>query len=36
MGEINAYKTLVGNPEEKRSLGRPRYRWEDIIKMDVR
>jgi hypothetical protein len=27
---------LVGKPEGKRSLGRPRYRWEDNIKMKVR
>jgi hypothetical protein len=34
MGEMkNAYKILVGNPEVKRPLGRPRRRWEDIIKM---
>jgi hypothetical protein len=26
---------LVGKPEGKRSLGRPRRRWEDNIKMDV-
>ena len=32
MGE---YRGLVGKPEGKRSLGRPRYRWEDIIKMDL-
>jgi hypothetical protein len=27
MGEIIAYKILVGNPERKRPLGRPRSRW---------
>jgi hypothetical protein len=27
---------LVGRPEGKRPLGRPRHRWEDNIKMDVR
>jgi hypothetical protein len=27
---------LVGKPEEKRPLGRPRHRWEDYIKMDLR
>jgi hypothetical protein len=27
--------TLVGRPEEKRPLGRPRRRWEDNIKMDL-
>jgi len=26
---------LVGKPEEKRLLGRPRHRWEDNIKMDL-
>jgi len=31
----NAYKTLVGKPEEKRSLGRPRRRWEGNIRMDL-
>jgi hypothetical protein len=37
MREIkNAYKILVGNPEGKRQLGRPRRRWEHNIKMDVR
>ena len=28
------HKILVGKPEGKRSLGRPRRRWEDNIKMD--
>jgi hypothetical protein len=28
------YRVLVGKPEEKKSLGRPRCRWEDNIKMD--
>jgi hypothetical protein len=27
------YSVLVGKPEEKRPLGRPRRRWEDDIKM---
>jgi hypothetical protein len=27
----NAYRILVGKPEEKRPLGRPRRRWEDNI-----
>jgi hypothetical protein len=27
---------LVGRPKGKRPLGRPRYRWEDNIKMDFR
>ena len=30
------YRVLVGKPEEKRRLGRPRRRWEDNIKMDLR
>jgi hypothetical protein len=34
MGErICAYWVLVGKPEGKRPLGRPRHRWEDNIKM---
>jgi hypothetical protein len=37
MGEKrNAYRILVGKPEEKRSLKRPRRRWVDNIKMDPR
>ena len=28
-------RVLVGKPEEKRSLGRPRHRWKDNIKMDL-
>jgi hypothetical protein len=32
---INEYKLLVGKPEWKRPLGRPRGRWEDI-RMDLR
>jgi hypothetical protein len=32
----NAYRLLVGQPEGKRPLGRPRRRWVDHIKMDVR
>ncbi|KAJ4436590.1 hypothetical protein ANN_16623 [Periplaneta americana] len=32
----NAYRLLVGRPEGKRPLGRPRRRWEDNIKMDLR
>jgi hypothetical protein len=32
----NAYRTLVGKPEGKRPLGRPKLRWVDIIKMDLR
>jgi hypothetical protein len=30
------YKVLVGKPEGKRPLGRPRCRWEDGIRMDLR
>jgi hypothetical protein len=30
------YRVLVGRPEGKRPLGRPRRRWEDNIKMDLR
>jgi hypothetical protein len=30
------HKVLVGKPEGKRPLGRPRRRWEDGIKMDLR
>jgi len=29
------HRVLVGKPEGKRSLGRPRRRWEDNIKMDL-
>jgi hypothetical protein len=29
------YRVLVGNPEGKRPLGRPRRRWEDNIKMEI-
>jgi hypothetical protein len=29
------YRVLVGRPEGKRPLGRPRRRWEDNIKMDL-
>jgi hypothetical protein len=32
----NAYKILVGKPEGRRPLGRPRRGWEDNIKMDLR
>jgi hypothetical protein len=31
-----AYNNLVGRPEGRRPLGRPRCRWEDSIKMDLR
>jgi hypothetical protein len=37
MGEgRGVYRVLVGRPEGKRPLGRPRHRWEDNIKMDLR
>jgi hypothetical protein len=32
----NAYRILVGKPEGKRLLGRPRRRWVDNIKIDLR
>jgi hypothetical protein len=32
----NAYRILVGKPEGKRPLGRPRRRWENDIKMYLR
>jgi hypothetical protein len=36
MGENrNAYRLLVGKPEGKRPLGRPRRRWMDNIRMDL-
>jgi hypothetical protein len=36
MGEKrNVYSLLVGKPEGKRPLGRPRRRWMDSIKMDL-
>jgi hypothetical protein len=36
MGERRGvHRVLVGKPEEKRPLGRPRRRWEDNIKMDL-
>jgi hypothetical protein len=37
MGEgRGVYRVLVGRPEGKRPLGRPRRRWEDNIKMNLR
>jgi hypothetical protein len=36
MGEGKGmYRVLVGKPEGKSPLGRPRRRWEDNIKMDL-
>jgi hypothetical protein len=36
MGEIrNAYKVFVRKVEEKRSLGRPRHRWEATVKIGI-
>jgi hypothetical protein len=36
MGEMRgAYRALVGKPEGRRPLGRPRRRWKDNIKMDL-
>jgi hypothetical protein len=34
--ERKVYKVLVGTPEGKRPLERPRHRWEDGIRMDLR
>jgi hypothetical protein len=37
MGEKRgAYRASVGKPDGRRPLGRPRRRWEDNIKMDMR
>jgi len=37
MGEgSGVYRALVGRPERRRPLGRPRRRWEDNIRMDLR
>jgi hypothetical protein len=35
MEKRNAYRLLVGKPEGKRPLGRPRRRWVDNIRMDL-
>jgi hypothetical protein len=36
MGELTGtYRVLVGKPEGKRPLGRPRCRWEDNIETDL-
>jgi hypothetical protein len=34
-GKRNVYRILVEKPEGKRSLDKPRHRWEDNIKMDL-
>jgi hypothetical protein len=34
--ERGVYRVLVGRPEGKRPLGRPRNRWEDNIEIDLR
>jgi hypothetical protein len=31
----SAYRVLMGKPDGKRLLGRPRHRWEDNIKIDL-
>jgi hypothetical protein len=37
MGEDRkVYKVLVGKPEGRRPVGRPRRRWEDEVRMDLR
>jgi hypothetical protein len=33
--ERKVYRILVGKPERRRPLGRPRHRWEDVIRMDL-
>jgi hypothetical protein len=35
-GKRNAYRILVGKPERKRPPGRPRRRWIDSIRIDLR
>jgi len=32
----NTYKMLFGKPEERRPLGKPKHRWEDNIRMDLK
>jgi hypothetical protein len=34
--KMNAYRIFVGKPEEERPLGRPRRRWVDNIKIELR
>ena len=33
--KTGVYRVLVGKPEGKKPLGRPRRRWEDNVKMDL-
>jgi hypothetical protein len=33
---MNAYRVLVGKPEGKIPLGKPRHRWDNNVKMDLR
>jgi hypothetical protein len=35
-GDVNAYKMLVGKPDIKKPLGRPRSRWDIILKWIVK
>jgi hypothetical protein len=35
MGKRRAYRILVGRPNGRLPLGRPRHRWEDNIKIDI-
>jgi hypothetical protein len=36
MGKRSAvFRVMAGKPEGKRPLGKPRYRWEDNIKIDL-
>jgi hypothetical protein len=36
MGDVRGAYILVGRPEGRRPLGRPRRRWEDNIKIDLK
>jgi hypothetical protein len=37
MGEMrSAYNILVGKPDGKKPFGRPRNRWEDTVRMDLK
>jgi len=37
MGEMrNTYRILVGKPEGKKQLGRPRHKWENNVMMHLR